>query len=201
MKNLTLSKNSGPAEIEAYFRKLLELKESGEMFPVDLDMVWPLAYSRKDYATKELKFNFIKEVDYQTFRQKAERGIGVAISHKYKLSLTCLEFFVARKIRPVFEVYRKVFHQALELHRQLNWHGCPTIYFNGRVLVNYRASLKACELSLTSGSANKRRNNNSGEFEKLFNQNFVTVLFAGKMYRESKVRQLELGFTQKQKAI
>lgn len=29
----------------------------------------------------------------------------------YMLSVPCLEFFIARKVRPVFEVYRKVFHK------------------------------------------------------------------------------------------
>ena len=28
------------------------------------------------------------------------------------LSVPCLEFFIARKVRPVFEVYRKVFHNV-----------------------------------------------------------------------------------------
>lgn len=30
------------------------------------------------------------------------------------LSVPCLEFFIARKVRPVFEVYRKVFHKVAE---------------------------------------------------------------------------------------
>lgn len=32
---------------------------------------------------------------------------------KYYLTTSCLEFFIARKVRPVFEVYRKVLHFAL----------------------------------------------------------------------------------------
>ena len=30
------------------------------------------------------------------------------------LSVPCLEFFIARKVRPVFEVYRKVFHKVVD---------------------------------------------------------------------------------------
>ena len=30
----------------------------------------------------------------------------------YMLSVSCLEFFIARKVRPVFEVYRQVFHKV-----------------------------------------------------------------------------------------
>lgn len=30
----------------------------------------------------------------------------------YMLSVPCLEFFIARKVRPVFEVYRQVFHKV-----------------------------------------------------------------------------------------
>lgn len=29
------------------------------------------------------------------------------------LSIPCLEYFIARKVRPVFEVYRKVFHKVV----------------------------------------------------------------------------------------
>ncbi len=32
----------------------------------------------------------------------------------YMLSVPCLEFFIARKVRPVFEVYRQVFHKVAE---------------------------------------------------------------------------------------
>lgn len=30
----------------------------------------------------------------------------------YMLSVPCLEFFIARRVRPVFEVYRQVFHKV-----------------------------------------------------------------------------------------
>ena len=32
----------------------------------------------------------------------------------FMLSVPCLEFFIARKVRPVFEVYRKVFHKVVD---------------------------------------------------------------------------------------
>ena len=32
----------------------------------------------------------------------------------YMLSTSCLEYFIARKVRPVFEVYRQVFHKAVK---------------------------------------------------------------------------------------
>ncbi len=33
----------------------------------------------------------------------------------FMLSVSCLEFFIARKVRPVFEVYRKVFHKVVDM--------------------------------------------------------------------------------------
>ena len=41
-----------------------------------------------------------------------EKDLGGRPVGNYFLSLSCLEFFIARKVRAVFEVYRKVFHYA-----------------------------------------------------------------------------------------
>ena len=41
-----------------------------------------------------------------------EKDLGGRPVENYFLSLSCLEFFIARKVRAVFEVYRKVFHYA-----------------------------------------------------------------------------------------
>lgn len=40
--------------IRSYFEKVLELVESGEDFPVNLDDVWPLIYSDKGKAVRVL---------------------------------------------------------------------------------------------------------------------------------------------------
>ncbi len=116
---MILTKNSNSSEIKQYFLHILELKNSHEEFPVDLDEVWTLVYTRKDSAVKDLTKNFIQDIDYQVFRQKAEQnGSGGHNKITYKLSVSCLEYFIARKIRAVFNVYRAVFHQKIE--RQLD---------------------------------------------------------------------------------
>jgi phage antirepressor YoqD-like protein/prophage antirepressor-like protein len=114
----TLTKNSDENEIKLYFQKVLELKQSGEEFPVNLELVWPLAYERKDHAVRVLTSEFIKSVDYQVFPKNGEMkrgdGKGHRLSDSYKLSVSCMEYFIARKVRPVFEVYRQVFHKVAE---------------------------------------------------------------------------------------
>jgi hypothetical protein len=90
------------------------LKQSGKEFSVDLEMVWPLAYERKEEAVRSLARDFIQDIDYQVFRKKAENPSGGRPTEEYYLSIPCLEFFIARKIRPVFEVYRQVLHQTVE---------------------------------------------------------------------------------------
>lgn len=112
MQVMHLQKSSTPEQVKTYFQKVFELKQTGKEFPVDLDHVWPLVYQRKDYAVKDLLRNFIENDDYQAFRQKAERGAASPIT--YLLSVPCLEFFIAKKAKPVFEVYRQVFHKVLE---------------------------------------------------------------------------------------
>ena len=134
MKQLT--KQSSEAEIKAYFCEVLNLSESDEEFPVNLDDVWPLVYSRKDKAVRALQSNdlFMKGIDYQVLPQNGEQDGNVLNllpqngeqdnkrtkqwggnnQVTYMLSVPCLEFFIARKVRPVFEVYRQVFHKVAE---------------------------------------------------------------------------------------
>jgi hypothetical protein len=111
----TLSLSSSTEEIKRYFKAILELSKLNVPYPVNLDYVWMLAYSRKDNATKELTKNFIQDIDYQIFRQKAENSKGGRPTIEYHLSVSCLEYFIARKVRPVFDVYREVFHKVNEI--------------------------------------------------------------------------------------
>lgn len=121
---LQLTKQSTDQEIKAYFEEVLRLSRDSEEFPVNLDEVWPLVYSRKDKAVRALQSNdlFMQNVDYQVLPQNGENS-GVLAQNggkvpngrpteTYMLSVPCLEFFIARKVRPVFEVYRQVFHKV-----------------------------------------------------------------------------------------
>lgn len=121
---LQLTKQSTAQEIKAYFEEVLKLSKDSKEFPVNLDEVWPLVYSRKDKAVRALQSNdlFLQNVDYQVFPQNGENS-GVLAQNGgkvpngrpteiYMLSVPCLEFFIARKVRPVFEVYRQVFHKV-----------------------------------------------------------------------------------------
>mgnify|MGYP006974983519 FL=1 len=114
--NLILTKDSNPSDIERYFRGVLALDQQDKVFSVNLDDVWQLAYTRKDAAVRALKANFIENVDYLPLPQNVERsedGTFISGGTDYYLTSACLEYFVARKIRSVFEVYRRVFHHAV----------------------------------------------------------------------------------------
>lgn len=126
-----LTKNSSQEELKNYFAGVLALSKSEDPFPVDLDDVWPLVYERKDHAIRDLKKDkmLVAEFDYTTEKSRGvfpkfeenlpesetteEKDLGGRPVEKYYLSTSCLEFFIARKVRPVFEVYRKVLHFAL----------------------------------------------------------------------------------------
>lgn len=112
MKHLT--KQSGKAEIKEYFTDILNLSRSNEDFPVNLDDVWMLVFGRKQEAVRALTNDnlFMQDVDYRVLRKNAQNLQGGRPIEIYMLSLPCLEFFIARKVRPVFEVYRQVFHMA-----------------------------------------------------------------------------------------
>ena len=123
---MRLSKDSTSEMLKTYFIKVFELKQSGKEFPVNLDEVWPVVYPRKDHAIRVLKEEFIEGDDFisvksqlsenQFFPKNGEQKDGRGGHNRidYFLSVPCMEYFIAKKVRHVFEVYRKVFHKTME---------------------------------------------------------------------------------------
>ena len=120
---LQLTKQSTAQEIKAYFEEVLKLSKDSKEFPVNLEEVWPLVYSEKGKAVRALKSNelFVEGIDFILLAQngKQEGNNGKQVNSwggnnqvTYMLSVPCLEFFIARKVRSVFEVYRQVFHKV-----------------------------------------------------------------------------------------
>nr|DAN12222.1 MAG TPA: hypothetical protein [Caudoviricetes sp.] len=115
---LQLTKQSTAQEIKAYFEEVLNLSKDSKEFPVNLDDVWPLVFGRKQEAVRALKNDklFVENIDFQPLRKDAQRSDNGQFNGcdkvTYMLSVPCLEFFIARKVRPVFEVYRQVFHKV-----------------------------------------------------------------------------------------
>lgn len=112
MNSMILTKTSNPSDIERYFRGILELDMQNKEFSVNLDDVWQLCYAEKGKAVRALKSNFIENVDFIVIAQNGKNPDGGRPTDDYYLTSACLEYFVARKVRPVFEVYRRVFHKV-----------------------------------------------------------------------------------------
>lgn len=112
MLNFQLTKSSNESDLKRYFTAVLELSKSDNKFPINLDEVWMLVYSERGVAVKALKKNFFENEDFVSVDQNVKREIGGSTKTDYFLSLSCLEYFIARKVRPVFEVYRQVFHNV-----------------------------------------------------------------------------------------
>lgn len=119
--SIVLSKSSTNEDLKRYFTAVLELSKADNKFPINLAEVWPLVYSAKEKAVRALKREFFENEDFITLAQKGEGGQFDKID--YFLSLSCLEYFIARKVRPVFEVYRQVFHKVAQ-----GTHNLPTTY-------------------------------------------------------------------------
>lgn len=121
-----LTKTSTNGEIKDYFNAVLRLSKASEEFPVNLDEVWPLVYENRADAVRALKRDFVEGEDYKPIRQNAapeNQSFNPNPKIDYFLTVSCLEYFIVKKVRPVFEVYRKVFHKVAE-HKALK---APTI--------------------------------------------------------------------------
>ena len=112
MDNSIILKLEDISSIKRYFEFILSQTEKGEKFPIKLDDVFALVYSRKDKAVRALidSDQFMQDIDYKVFPLNGGNSNGGRPSMVYMLSVSCLEYFIARKVRSVFEVYRSVFH-------------------------------------------------------------------------------------------
>lgn len=113
MANTALTLQSSNEELKAYFEAVCRIVDSNaDEFPINLDEVWPLAYSEKGKAVRALKDGFIENVDYKSIATNGKTDTGGYRVTNYFISVSCLEYLIARKHRNVFEVYRRVFHAA-----------------------------------------------------------------------------------------
>lgn len=155
---LQLTKQSTAQEIKSYFEEVLKLSKDSKEFPVNLDDVWPLVYAEKGKAVRALKSNdlFVEGFDYILLAQngKQDGNNGKQVNSwggnnqvTYMLSVPCLEFFIARKVRPVFEVYRQVFHKVASGELPLRMSNCipgntvgtlaPLVQFHANIMKRY----------------------------------------------------------------
>ena len=177
-------------ELQQYFGELLRLAETGEEFPVNLEKVWPLAYTTKGNAVRDLREGGTEGVDYQFFIKNDKNSStdyqhGGRPSKDYRITVPCMEWLIARKHRPVFEVYRRVFHKAVKAIKPLEalrpsvgisaddmatfvwpqWMRADReMSVKERTYYPYYDVLDACDLSRRSGSVWKRKRNYPSEF-------------------------------------
>jgi len=113
---IVLTNQSSKEQLKNYFKVILRLSKSGEKFPVDLDDVWALAYNRKDGAIKALRTeNFYEGSDFaasQNGKVVSINELSNGVRSEIKISVSCMEYLIARKKRFVFDVYRIVFHKV-----------------------------------------------------------------------------------------
>lgn len=112
MCNIVLSDD---LSIRSYFEKVLNLSKLGDKFPVNLDDVWPLVYSAKEKAVRALVSSdqFMQGIDYEILATNGENTTVGRPVNVYMISISCMEYFIARKVRSVFNVYRDVFHKVV----------------------------------------------------------------------------------------
>ena len=145
MKQLT--KESSQEELRAYFALVLDYAKTQDEFPVDLDDVWPLVYSMKQHAVAALRESdvffegedFVSEKSKAIFTENRENKSECSSEgkvetrgrkeEKYYLTTSTFEFFIARKVRPVFDVYRRCLHAMARRDADFLWAAIdPTFY-------------------------------------------------------------------------
>ena len=134
-----------PDRVREYFAYLFDAEERGDEFPVDLDAVWMMAYTTKFNAKRALieDEQFYEGEDYLLLRNEEQSKVNVAghggglNRERIQLSLGCFEFFVARKSRPVFEIYRQCRIAATQAARKAAQRRVELPYHLRRYLANH----------------------------------------------------------------
>lgn len=102
-------------EVKSYFTSLynLVLEKGEDEFCVDLDDVFHYAYKAKKEAVRALTKSdvFINGYDYIVVRKAAQGQFDSKT--KILMTMRCFEFFIVKKNRTLFEVYRSIFHFVL----------------------------------------------------------------------------------------
>jgi hypothetical protein len=184
----------GRNDLKTYFGKVLELANSGEAFPVDLDDVWSLVYGRKREAVRALKETGMKGVDYQVLRKNAQntstdyQSGGRPLS-EYFISVSCMEWLIARKVRAVFDVYRRVFHLVAGGRMHLSGEG-----FRG---CDYARLLSELGMSRRSGSFWRRIRRYPTEFRCTGGVWAVSMLMAGLIRSQAGMRRMYVELAEK----
>ena len=88
MKTIQLTKQSSENEVKDYFKAVLKLAKSKEEFPVNLEDVWPLVYTKKSDAVEALRRDFIEKEDFVSLRQNPQPDSKI----DYFISVSCLEY-------------------------------------------------------------------------------------------------------------
>lgn len=168
-----LTKTSSNEEIKAYFNVILRLAKASDKHPVNLDDVWMLVYGRKSDASEALRRDFIENEDFVTVRQNPQGGKFPSID--YLLSVPCLEYFIARKVRPVFEVYRQVFHKVADTPTFL----IPQTYSEALLLAaNQAKEIEQLSLENKQLSSENERNQPKVEFAECIMQDSTCISVA-----------------------
>lgn len=78
MCNSIILKLEDISSIKRYFEFILSQTEKGEKFPIKLDDVFALVYSRKDKAVRALidSDQFMQDIDYKVFPLNGENSNG-----------------------------------------------------------------------------------------------------------------------------
>lgn len=103
-------------KIKGYFLLLQEkVNENPEnVFCVNLDDVWQYCYASRKDAVRALRKGkmFIEGIDFIALRNSAQRSASDIKEHFY-LTIQCFEYFVARRNKLIFEIYRRTFHLSV----------------------------------------------------------------------------------------
>lgn len=101
--------------LRQYFEWVKERFDSGEQYPYDLEELVGIAFTQKVDAIRALEKEFTQPIDFSVKSQNPKNSSGGRPSKQYLLAPLTFEFMVARRCKPVFDIYHKIFHAVINV--------------------------------------------------------------------------------------
>lgn len=104
-----------PDNLRAYFEWVKERFDSGEQYPYDLEELVGIAFTQKVDAIRALEKEFTQPIDFCVKSQNPKNSHVGRPAKQYLLAPLTFEFMVARRCKPVFDIYHQIFHAVVNV--------------------------------------------------------------------------------------
>lgn len=116
----------------------------------------------------------------------------------YQLSVSCFEYFIAKRVEAVWQVYHKVFHASADFQEALHtpFNGIMPIYQDG--FIGYERKGVLLSVGRSPKNGHRLAQKYPDECRIIGGRSYITLKLGNLLQEQYNVRQLEINFNNPQ---